>query len=198
MSLPGTVDSRQPIKSVKAVASHINKGGTCQPTASPLKRAAADALDTHTNLLACMKTCAQVAKVAAQASPGSGLHAGQWPARLICCLFLVGGAWDLLAGAPADMTLDTLCCRKYTAACTGAYKARKSCLWRQDLWGRCAGRNKEDAATLVEGLNLLQLRQGAERNQAAALEAAQARVQQLEAQLAAARAQPAPARPALA
>ena len=45
---------------------------------------------------------------------------------------------------------------------------------------------------------MLQLRQVAERNQAAALEAAQARVQQLEAWLAAAQAQPAPARPALA
>lgn len=59
MSPPGTVDSRQPIKSVKAVASHINKGGTCQPTASPLKRAAG-VVDTHSDLLAHMKTCAQV------------------------------------------------------------------------------------------------------------------------------------------
>ena len=45
---------------------------------------------------------------------------------------------------------------------------------------------------------MLQLRQVAERSQTAALEAAQARVQQLEARLAAAQAQPAPAWPVLA
>ena len=55
MSLPGAVDSRQPIKSVKAVASHINMGGTCQPTASPLKHVAG-----VVDLLGQMKTCAQV------------------------------------------------------------------------------------------------------------------------------------------
>ena len=62
MSLPGTVDSRQPIKSVKAVASHINMGGTCQPTASPLKHVAG-VVDTHSDLLGHMKTCAQVRAV---------------------------------------------------------------------------------------------------------------------------------------
>ena len=58
----------------------------------------------------------------------------------------------------------------------------------QGLWGRCAGRNKEDAATLVEGLSALQSRQHAEHSRASALEA---RVHKLEAQLA----QPAPALP---
>ena len=45
---------------------------------------------------------------------------------------------------------------------------------------------------------MLQLRQVTERSQTAALEAAQARVRQLEARLAAAQAQPAPARPVFA
>ena len=65
--------------------------------------------------------------------------------------------------------------------------------WLQDLWGRCAGRNKADAAILVEGLHGLQFWQDAERNRGLALEA---RVQQLEAQLTQ-QAPPAPPLPVL-
>ncbi|KAK9845879.1 hypothetical protein WJX81_004995 [Elliptochloris bilobata] len=105
-----SVDSRQPIASVRAVAKHINKGGVCQPTASPIK-VAAGVLDTRSDLLAHMLTCAQ------------------------------------------------------------------------ELWGRCAGRNKEDAATLVEGLKSMQQQVDNDANLRAVLESTQSRIQQLEVQL---------------
>ena len=109
---------------------------------------------------------------------------------LVPVMFRLGGiAWDAV--------LTELVCVLHLETATGSFHAQTLILCPQDLWGRCAGRNKEDAATLVEGLAVLQLRQVAERSQAAALEAAQARVQQLEARLAAAQAQPAPARPYL-
>lgn len=100
-----------------------------------------------------------------------------------------------LCGAHASLTAPVECCTCSNNETLSIPNADR-CL--QDLWGRCAGRNKEDAATLVEGLSVLQLRQVAERSQVAALEAAQARVQQLEARLAAAQVQPAPATAVLA
>ena len=58
VSLPGN-NPRQPTQSVQAVASRTSEGRTCQPMASPLGRVAGTP-DTHSDLLADLKTCAQV------------------------------------------------------------------------------------------------------------------------------------------
>ena len=55
--LPGTAVPRQPSNGV-AVGSHISEGRTCQP--APSLGRAAGAQDTHGDVLAHLKTCAQV------------------------------------------------------------------------------------------------------------------------------------------
>ncbi len=149
MSLP--IDERQPIPSVRTVATLINGGAVYAPSASPLKAGVGAHDDGDQNdLLAQMLACAQAC-------------AFSWPSASRKSRRLRRCAW------PAC-----------TAARPGA--RRRACPSAQALAGRCAGRNKEDAASLLRGLQALRARAESEARRGAALAAAQARSLEAEAE----------------
>ena len=161
------IDRRQPIPSVRTVASHINQGGAYQPTASPLKNAVCSH-NAQSDLLAHMLTGAQVLNCTLQTSP----------------LLPIANLHEVSSASPPSprqnncalpLSLQIVAVRIQTHASCG-----------QDLWGRCAGRNKEDVATLVAGLEKLHTTQVADSTASVALAKAQNRIAQLEQELQAA------------
>lgn len=164
------IDRRQPIPSVKTVASHINQGGAYQPTASPLKNAVCSH-DAQCDLLAHLLTCAQVLNCTLQTSPFLPL----------ANLHKVSGA----SGVPLS-TRQNQCALLLSPQITAVrIQTHASC--GQELWGRCAGRNKEDVATLVAGLEKLHMTQVADSTASVALAKAQNHIAQLEQELQAAK-----------
>ena len=162
------IDRRQPIPSVRTVASHINQGGAYQPTASPLKNAVCSH-DAQSDLLAHILTCAQVLNCTLQASP-----------------FLPLANLPKVSSARPLSTRQNNCALLVSPQIVAVrIQTHVSC--GQDLWGRCAGRNKEDVATLIAGLEKLRTTQVADSTASVALAKAQNRIAQLEQELQAAK-----------
>ena len=164
------IDRRQPIPSVRTVASHINQGGAYQPTASPSKRCCAQPRRaerpacTHADMCTSDILCTPTLSFPSFSGPA------QSPTRKPPVSHPYFKLWRT---APLHKPIAV---KKLTHASCG-----------QDLWGRCAGRNKEDAATLVAGLEKLHLTRVADRTASVALAEAQDRIALLEQELQAAK-----------